>query len=154
MLDALKRLIRNTNKLDENKLVHQALDNSLIQNDILNLNKEDQLYEQGITSDGKFLGDYSTFTFEYKTTIAATLGNDTRSDHITLKDTGAFYNSFKFVNGKDSFSIEADTIKDGEDLIERDGKILGLTDENKLVVQKWIKEPVKDMALQQMLKKS
>ena len=49
--------------------------------------------------------------------------------HIDLFDTGDFYESFEVKVMSDGFLIEADTIKDGEDLRVRWGNdILGLTD--------------------------
>lgn len=142
MLGALKSLVKNTRKLDENRFVNSALSNSQIQYDILELNRQDQLYEQGITADGKSMGDYAPFTLRYKIEEAGKMGRDTRTDHITLKDTGEFYSTFRFKKGKDEFIIAADTIKDGTDLIEREGNILGLTNENKAVVAGWIKPDI------------
>jgi len=142
MLDALKRITKNTKKLDENRFIKKALDNTQIQHDILELNRTDQLYNQGITADGKSLGGYSPFTIQYKVSEAGRLGRDTRIDHITLKDTGAFYDSFTFKNSADEFIIRADTVKDGEDLVEREGEILGLTEANKSEVAGWIKRDI------------
>lgn len=115
-----------------------ALLNDVIKNDpylqaqIIDWNIE-QLYEKGQDSKGDPLGQYTAFTVMYKQNVAPALGNDTRTDHITLKDTGDFYKSFKIVvptNG-DYFEITADTLKDDTDLAREFGiDILGLDDEN------------------------
>ena len=51
---------------------------------------QDQLFEKGEDGLGNPLGEYSDFTKLFKETIAGQLGRSTRSDHITLKDTGEF----------------------------------------------------------------
>lgn len=128
----LKDLANKVLRLDENKVLKIVLDEKVLQAQVIDLNKENQLYENGVTANGKFLGEYAPFTYRYKTQMAGLLGNDTRADHITLKDTGSFYDSFKFRNRNDGFIIEAKTEKeDGTDLSVAYGpQILGLTDES------------------------
>lgn len=118
-------------KLESGPILHEIFDDSGLQSQIIDLNTG-QLYDKGIRADGVELGQYAPFTIEYKTKVAGGLGNDTRVDHITLRDTGAFYSSFRFKNESDGFVIEADTIKDGgDDLADIYGiKILGLTNES------------------------
>lgn len=133
---AFGRIIEFFTKITElspNQLMSQALDDQTMQAQILDLNTESQLYERGIDADSKSLGGYAPFTIEYKETIAGQMGNDTRTANVTLKDTGEFYRSFRFVKAADGFHIEADTEKDGGvDLAYLYGpKILGLTNESR-----------------------
>ena len=73
-----------------------------VQDEIIRLNTEDQLYEEGIDSQGRSLGEYTPYTIEIKKSKGQ------RVDHITLKDTGAFYASFKVRATKTDLIIEAD----------------------------------------------
>lgn len=114
-----------------------------LQHDIIELNTEEQLYERGVDSEGRSLGAYSFVTKYHYKPIAAKEGRDGRTDHVTLKDTGDFYRSFRFKNEKDGFYFEANTIKEDTDLAEVFGKeIIGLTNQSKADVSRWIKEPL------------
>lgn len=153
MFGALTNIIKRVSKLDVNKIVRQSLSNTSIQQDILDLNKEDQLYDKGIDSTGDSLGEYSTATIEGTVNFEGKKQKGQRFDHITLKDTGEFYDSFIFKNNKDNFEIEADTLKEGTDLIDNFGKdILGLTDENKTKLGQWLVEPMQKSILSEIRK--
>ena len=105
-----------------------ALKNSHIIEDAI---KEDQLYEQGIDGLGRSLGSYAPFTIQFKTTLAGRLGRDTRIDHITLRDTGAFHKSIKVKLQRDGLKIESEPQKEDANLLEKFGEaILFLTPEN------------------------
>ena len=92
---------------------------------------EDQMWEKGIDGFGKALGKYSPFTEQFKKTIAGRLGRDTRSDHITLRDTGAFHSSIKVRLQRDGIKIDSDPVKDDTNLLVEYGEeILFLTEEN------------------------
>ena len=92
---------------------------------------EDQLFDKGEDGLGNVLGEYSDFTKLFKTTIAGQLGRSTRSDHITLKDTGEFYKSVEVILTRDGVKIIADTQKDDNDLVDEFGEaILFVNKEN------------------------
>ena len=74
--------------------------------------KTSQLFELGVDSQGNRLGDYSGFTKNIK----ASKGQ--RIDHITLKDTGEFYKSFKVTPNKKGFRITANPNKDDSNLFD------------------------------------
>lgn len=133
--------------------------------EIIRLNFEDQLYERGELADGSRLRPYKQSTVDkkdwyrtgpfppYPTTgherdvDMARRFRDTRTDHMTLKDTGFFQRSAKVKYTKDRFMITADDKKYSDDggvvtfLTEEHGKeILGLTKENLgFVIEKYIK---------------
>lgn len=97
---------------------------------IIDLNQE-QLYEYGIDSNGNSLGEYTPYTKQLKQEKGQ------RIDHITLKDTGDFYNSFQLIfnNSDGSIQIIADGQKEDTNLFREFGiDILGLTEENMDVV--------------------
>ena len=146
-----KKLIHDIKKkmlqIKSNKILKDIFANKGLQQDILDLNREDQLYERGIDAEGKELGDYSPITITHYKPLAARQGRDGRSDHVTLKDTGEFYRSFKFRNNPGDFNFTADAIKKGKglptDLTVAFGKnIIGLTDENKGKVKEWIRPDI------------
>ena len=107
-------------KVDEDAIWLQVI-NREAQFEIIRLNTEDQLFEDGIRSDGSSLPDYS------KTSVNV---YGKRAGHMTLKDTGAFYQSFVVKVDKDGIDIIADTQKEDTDLLKYGKEILGLTEEN------------------------
>ena len=134
MFDNVIKILDNAISLNENFAFDFAI-NSTITDEIIRLNTIEQLYEEGIDSKGKDLGLYSDFTIEIKM-----LKND-RFDHVTLKDTGDFYNSFKVISESgDIFIYADDSSKYDQPLTSWYGKdIIGLTDESLQVVIELIK---------------
>lgn len=118
-------------------------DRSLLQL-IVSLNTQDQLYNKGIRSDKTKIGQYTPYTIEIKRLKGQPY------NHITLKDTGDFYDSFvAFVDNSADIQISSDPIKTDAltglttDLTIRYGeKIIGLTEENIDVINKKILLPV------------
>jgi hypothetical protein len=124
-------------RLDEDKLWVFSVDKPL-RDKMIELNTDLQLYEFGIDSKGNPITSnlsgnsfYSNFTVQIKKT------KNQRFDHITLKDTGRFY---------ESFTVDVtvnDIIFDAEDsqfydvpLFEVYGiDVLGLTDENMVYIK-------------------
>lgn len=95
---------------------------------VIDLNTKHQLFE-GVDSKNVTLssigGGYAPVTISFKRT------NNQPFDRVTLKDTGAFYRSFNVRYEMGGIVIDADTVKDGEDLRERWGNdILGLNNES------------------------
>lgn len=117
---AKARVLRNTN------ILYLLFKDKDFYDTIIQLNTETQLYSQGVDGEGKSLGEYSWYT----TAIKKEKGQ--RTDHVTLKDTGAFYASFRLYWANNAIRFTADTIKDdGSDLIERWGRdILGLNEDS------------------------
>ena len=114
---------------------------------IIDLNTIDQLYEQGIDSRGVVLGDYSAYTKSLKQSKGQ------RTDHITLRDTGEFYNSFRIILNGNSLQIIANPIKDDTNLFQEFGiDIVGLTEDSMSVVITKALQLVKPYIKQQLLK--
>jgi len=123
----------NSLKALESIVFQEIFNNPAMKRFIIALNtdapKDGQLFEKGIDSRGISLesigGPYSPFTIEVK------LQKGQRVDHVTLKDTGEFYESFRVQVDKDFFTIDANPMKDDTNLFTEWGEdILGLTDEN------------------------
>lgn len=94
---------------------------------IVDLNAEEQLYEQGIDRLGVEIADYAPYS---PVTIAIKEAKGQPTNRVTLRDEGDFESSFFLEVGDKQFEIKASDFKT-EDLIRKYGRqILGLTDEN------------------------
>lgn len=114
---------------------------------IIDLNTIDQLYNQGVDSRGVSLGDYTAYTKSLKQQKGE------RYDHITLKDTGEFYKSFRIIFTGDALQIVANPIKDDTNLFKEFGiDIVGLTEYSMSVVITKALQLVKPYIKQQLLK--
>lgn len=121
----LQRIAQNVKKLSVNDLLHELSETPVFTDYIIELNTKNQLYDKGVNAKGESLGEYSLYTRALKQERGQI------NDHVTLNDTGDFYNSFSvYLNGS-NFIITANTIKDTSDLIADWGRdILGLNEES------------------------
>lgn len=95
---------------------------------IINLNTEDQLYLMGVDSEGRDLpGPYAPFTVQYKQSSG---DHDHRTANITLKDTGSFYKGWKIIATNEFIEFTSTDSKTIELVHEWGVDIFGLTDEN------------------------
>ena len=115
--------------LDMDLVWYEVFSNPTFKRWILDLVRQDQLFDKGVDEDDDIIGKYSEATEMINPSkIAGT--------PYTLFDSGDFYKSFVIRVGKRIFEIDADTSDmDGENWwvqnnITKDA-ILGLTDENK-----------------------
>lgn len=130
MLSKLRDIAKRVRDLDQNKIAFRVFEDKILQAQVIDLNTQSQLYEKGIDAEGRSLGEYSLATIYGTSNFAGKIEKGQRYDHITLNDTGEFYQSFRFVNQSDGFTITADSVKDGNDLEQVFGKIVGLTQES------------------------
>lgn len=115
---------------------------------IVRLNTQGEQTSQliyGVNSKDESLDDIGGSYSPYTILLKKDKGQIT--DHVTLKDTGHFYSSFKTLwsaQGDGVIEITADTIKDGgDDLIERWGRdIIGLDETNIGVLREYAKKKV------------
>ena len=127
---AIYPLAQRIATMDEGLIFEIVFNHQYIKDEIIQMNTEDQLFDKGIDSKGESLGEYSPFTIELKKL------DGQRYDHITLKDEGDFYKSFRVSVNKVTIEITADPIKDGNNLFDDFGEdIIGLTDESKQKLQ-------------------
>lgn len=109
-------------KIDLEKLSLQAIEAT--ESEAVSLNVDDQLFDKGIKSDGSPVGEYSMLTKKIK----AAKGQ--RYDHMTLRDTTNFHDSFFLKSDKYPVMFDARDWKKSM-LVERYSKeIFGLTSEN------------------------
>jgi hypothetical protein len=130
-MSGFSKLLNKVNKYDVNKILFEVWKNPKVRLFIEDLNTEKQLHDKGVDSLGVTLGQYSAYTKQIK------LNKGQSIKHITLKDTGEFYESFDVKPNQKGFTIFADAQKEDTNLIEAYGKdILGLTDESiKLLIE-------------------
>jgi len=123
----IERLLNNVNKLDVNDVLLAMWKRNDTQDYIVELNTEEQLYDEGIRSDRSQIGEYTAYTKQLKSSGTG----DKKIDHITLKDTGEFYKSFRVKPSKKGFKITANPNKDDTNLFTEFGvDIVGLTKES------------------------
>lgn len=134
-MDGFIELEKRFRNFDVNKVFRKVWEQSVVEQYIVKLNTEEQLYKKGIDSDAKLLEPPYTIT-----TIRIKNENGQRFDHVTLKDTGGFYESFEVIPNNKGFKIEADPMTDsGTNLFDKYGdKVTGLTDESTELLCKFI----------------
>jgi len=92
---------------------------------ILDLNRINQLFNQGIDSQGSLVGVYSFRTQEINPSKQA-------GTHFTFRDTGIFFDSFRIVTAPDFIEIVANPIRDRTNLFDKyTPDLVGLTNESK-----------------------
>lgn len=126
----IKELENRIKELALAKIAKEAFEDKSLQAQIIDLNTQSQMYELGVDAKNQSLGEYAPITIEFYKPLAASEGRDGRTDHVTLKDTGAFYDSFEVKVEDDGAQINADTRKGATDLLTIYPHIVGLTDES------------------------
>lgn len=122
----LKKKVTDFNEaLTSGRLMQQIIwDNEAY---IVDMNAEEQLYEEGINRLGVSISDYAPYS---PITIQIKEAKGQPTNRVTLRDEGDFESSFFLEVGDKQFEIKASDYKT-EELIKKYGRqILGLTDEN------------------------
>jgi len=144
--EPLRKLSNEIIQTDINKIVNSILKNTDFTEFILDLNRIDQLFEQGIQIDGSIVTSgvtqhnptpsaYSDYTeklnegrsFSYKGSTSKT---KIRGDVYHFVNTGSWFNSFRLILKDDSFLITATDVH-GFSMEGEYGQVLGLTEESK-----------------------
>ena len=121
--------IRKFKSLNFKKIIISILNTSEIKEFIIKMEQE-RLFNLGEDSTGASLGEYAPFTVVIKQEKGQ------RFDHITLNDTGEFYESFTFHATGTELIFDANPVKDDDNLFDNFGiDILGLNyfDRNRLI---------------------
>jgi hypothetical protein len=142
----------NAEGLEVNPALRFAMQEPGSTQEVIDLNTWTQLFGWGEDATGRQLSDiggpYADFTVELK---AGTRPNNSPF-HVDLYDTGDFYESFTVKVLPDGLLIQADTIKDGDDLRQRWGpEILGLNDESIEILARHIAGLVADYVRRELL---
>lgn len=132
-MEALLNIVQKLKRIDINSILKAIFLDPDFQLWLLDVIRWNQLYEQGVSEDNVKIGTYAPFTYELKGEQGVI------NSHITLRDTGAFYASFRVFVNEDNVVINADGDKtdpvtgDVTNLFEKygdAGNLLGLTEEN------------------------
>lgn len=143
-MEAIFKVIENIKKLDAGVELAKFMSNSTAQVYVLNLNRWEQLYGRGVDANGVPLGYYREKTKSLK--------NDPNLSHITLRETGEFYNTFKIFVGHNFIEIDANTAKPNGDLAEIHGEIIGLDDDSKEALGEYmLQNGINEQILQNIL---
>ncbi len=130
MGEKLKMIADGRRKWNQRFVWKEIFKDKTLHTFILDLITEDQLFKKGVDEDGNVIGEYSIRTQEISG------GEKMAGTHYTLKDTGAFFDSFTLDVYPDYFEINANPIKindEGEktNLFFKYGEgIIGLTQES------------------------
>lgn len=129
----LEVLAKRVLKLNENDALKVVTQNKSIQFNAIRLNRQVQLYQQGVDVDGKKMQSYkaqgSNVYSNYTIRLKEEKGQVT--DRVTMRDTGKLYSTFDTKVVKGELILMADTIKEGEDLQDSFGQFIGLDTESK-----------------------
>ena len=128
MFNSVFQMLKRAKSLPNRKIFLKVFLDKEVQQFIIDLNAIDQLFSKGLDSEGELTGVYAFTHFDNP--------KKKKGEHYNFLDTGEFLHSFSvvvFVN--ESFKIKADTQKDEDDLIEKFGPLLGLTDESRSRLQ-------------------
>ncbi len=111
------------------KSIPQLIGEVLKQNEdiIVDMNAEEQLFEQGKTREGVSIDSYAPYS---PVTIEIKQAKGQPTNRVTLRDEGDFEASFFVQFNADSFEIKASDWKAANLEVEYGSEILGLTDEN------------------------
>lgn len=146
MFESLKKRVNDVvEALNPADLFYELFMDDEFRDLIIRLNTEGEQTSQliyGVNSKGQQLdevgGEYSPYTVMIKKEKGQI------TDHVTLKDTGRFYRSFKtyWDDSAKEIVITADTIVEGGDnLIDRWGReIIGLDEQNIGVLREYAKQ--------------
>lgn len=121
---AINKLKKLSLILDQDDLAEKVFENETVQQKAIALNQS-QMYDKGVDSVNDTLGEYSFRTVAIKTQKGQ------RTDHITLRDTGEFYDSMEATPDGPTITITGDMKKPDTDLEVIYPKALGLNEESK-----------------------
>lgn len=119
------RVIEFNNGIQSGRIIQMIIQNN--EAEIVDMNAEEQLFEQGVNNLGVELMDYAPYS---PVTIEIKEAKGQPTNRVTLRDEGDFESSFFLEINERQFEIKAADWKT-EELIKKYGRqILGLTDEN------------------------
>lgn len=157
MFDRLKSIAKKATEISPNSIVVEVVKDTNVQRYILDLNRVDQLFLEGSDVEGVALGKYSLYTELINERNSFTYGGvtkrKTRGEHYFLFDSGDFFKTFKVKIKSDGFAIFANEIlPDGTNIFLKFGDVIGLTDENKTVLARYILPNIREVVRRNLLR--
>jgi hypothetical protein len=132
----LEVIARNIKKLNEDKAFQKVIRTPAIQVEAIRLNRDEQLFKRGVDIFGNgFRSMYARGSNVYADyTIAIKNEKNQPTNRVTLRDTGAMYKTFKTKIVGDELMLDMNTIKEGKDLQNTWGGIVGLDEYSKEIL--------------------
>lgn len=136
-MQSVNNLINKIRAFDINLIYVNVFSLQVVQDFVIDLNTQNQLFDENVGSENVLLPMYSPITMNLKP--------DGYPDRFTLNDTGDFYDSFRLEIGSNYFLIAADGNKEDENILDKysDFKVLGLTEDSKELLVDFIKPFIK-----------
>jgi len=155
-LEAITNVTKNMQRINAAWALDILINRSEFQDLIIELNteglKESQLFEHGIDSQGKSLGEYAATTIEGTASFEGKREKGQRFDHITLKDTGGFYATWRVSVKNGVIMIDADPTVDDGNLFDDFGEdIVGLIESNVQILIDAVENVLPELVLEAML---
>lgn len=133
ILESLQKRVQSFNEgLTGGRIISEIIQNN--EWEIVDMNTQNQLYEQGITATGISIADYDPYS-DY--TIELKMMKGQPVDRVTLRDEGDFHRSFEVETDNEKMTIVASDAKTVKLLHRYGDDIMGLTQEN---IEKFEKE--------------
>lgn len=132
----LEVIARNVKKLNEETAFQKVIRNPAIQLEAIRLNRDEQLYKRGVDVFGVSMrSQYARGSNVYADyTIVLKREKNQPTDRVTLRDTGAMYNTFKTKIVGDELMLDVNSIKEGKDLQKSFGQFVGLDEFSKEIL--------------------
>lgn len=132
-MQSVNNLITKIRAFDINLIYVNVFSLQVVQDFVIDLNTQKQLFDENVGSENVLLPMYSPVTMSLKP--------EGYPDRFTLNDTGDFYDSFKLEIGRNYFLIIADGDKEDENILDKysDFEVLGLTEDSKDLLVDFIK---------------
>jgi len=127
MLSVFVKLGKNIASINKGQMMEEIFSTRSLQSQIIDFNQA-QMYDKGVDSDGRSLGEYSLATIYGTTKFEGKIAKGQRYDHITLKDSGGSYDSMKVETDNSGLAIKGDF---PDSIKQRFPDALGLTQDSK-----------------------
>jgi len=148
----LSDLVNKGKTLRNNRVLSYSFKTKAIQDFIIQLNTDEQLFNEGVDRTGEIVGRYAKKTeriyagqsFGGKAKIAG--------EPYFFLDTGSLFDSFSVVVGTDSITIIATDVAKLADVMENPDLLVGLTDDSKHELIKEAMPIIRDYIIKHLLK--
>lgn len=125
-MEAIKDMGEYFKNLNADQIFMTVMDDASLQAQMIDLNQQ-QLYDKGVDANGDPTGQYAHATIYGTVNFEGKIAKGQPYDHVTLKDSGASYDTMKVKNENDG----AEIIGNFPDAVKRGWpEALGLTDES------------------------
>ena len=131
----LTDLIKNSKALTSDRALHFSFKDKSLQDFAIELNTDEQLFNEGTDRDGRVIGQYSGYTEALNAGKTFAGKRKIAGENWFFYDTGDLFRSFFVKISADGITINATDVDKLEDVMNEDPSILvGLTEKNKSIL--------------------